>query len=36
LEPPPLYRIDLFRVFSKYIGETEKKLRRVLDPAGFL
>lgn len=29
-----LYRIDLSQVVSKYIGETEKNLRRVLDAAG--
>ena len=28
-----LYRIDLSRVVSKYIGETEKNLRRVFDAA---
>jgi hypothetical protein len=28
-----LYRIDLSQVVSKYIGETEKKLRRVFDAA---
>src|SRR2546430_8894431 len=28
-----LYRIDLSSVISKYIGETEKNLRRVVDPA---
>ncbi len=28
-----LYRIDLSRVVSKYIGETEKSLRRVFDAA---
>jgi MoxR-like ATPase len=28
-----LYRIDLSRVISKYIGETEKNLRRVFDAA---
>jgi SpoVK/Ycf46/Vps4 family AAA+-type ATPase len=28
-----LYRIDLSRVVSKYIGDTEKNLRRVFDPA---
>ena len=26
-----LYRIDLSRVVSKYIGETEKNLRRIFD-----
>ena len=29
----PLYRIDLSPVVSKYIGETEKNLRRVFDEA---
>ena len=29
-----LYRIDLARVVSKYIGETEKNLDRVFDAAG--
>lgn len=29
----PLYRIDLSQVVSKYIGETEKNLRRVFDRA---
>src|SRR5690606_22369307 len=29
-----LYRIDLSQVVSKYIGETEKNLRRVFDAAG--
>ena len=29
-----LYRIDLSRVISKYIGETEKNLRRIFDAAG--
>jgi hypothetical protein len=29
----PLYRIDLSSVVSKYIGETEKHLRRVFDAA---
>ncbi|MEX2157128.1 MAG: AAA family ATPase [Gemmatimonadales bacterium] len=29
-----LYRIDLSQVVSKYIGETEKNLRRVLHAAG--
>lgn len=29
----PLYRIDLSALVSKYIGETEKNLRRVLDTA---
>ncbi len=29
----PLYRIDLSAVVSKYIGETEKNLRRVFDAA---
>ncbi|MCB1917635.1 MAG: ATP-binding protein [Rhodocyclaceae bacterium] len=29
----PLYRIDLSMVVSKYIGETEKNLRRVFDGA---
>jgi hypothetical protein len=29
----PLYRIDLSQVVSKYIGETEKNLRRVFDAA---
>jgi hypothetical protein len=29
-----LYRIDLATVVSKYIGETEKNLRRVFDAAG--
>ena len=28
-----LYRIDLSSVVSKYIGETEKNLRRVFDAA---
>ncbi|MDB5092564.1 MAG: putative ATPase [Candidatus Eremiobacteraeota bacterium] len=28
-----LYRIDLAAVFSKYIGETEKNLRRIFDAA---
>src|SRR5205807_3578810 len=28
-----LYRIDLSQVVSKYIGETEKNLRRVFDAA---
>lgn len=28
-----LYRIDLSRVVSKYIGETEKNLRRIFDEA---
>ena len=28
-----LYRIDLSAVVSKYIGETEKNLRRVFDAA---
>ena len=28
-----LYRIDLSQVVSKYIGETEKNLRQVFDPA---
>src|SRR5512137_2889175 len=28
-----LYRIDLSQVISKYIGETEKNLRRVFDAA---
>jgi ATPase family associated with various cellular activities (AAA) len=30
-----LYRIDLSRVVSKYIGETEKNLRRVFDAAEY-
>lgn len=30
-----LYRIDLSAVISKYIGETEKNLRRVFDAAEF-
>ncbi len=29
----PLYRIDLSRVVSKYIGQTEKNLRAVFDDA---
>lgn len=29
----PLYRIDLSKVVSKYIGETEKNLRRIFDAA---
>ena len=29
----PLYKIDLSNVMSKYIGETEKNLRRVFDTA---
>ena len=29
-----LYRIDLSQVVSKYIGETEKNLRRIFDAAG--
>ena len=29
----PLYRLDLTRLYSKYIGETEKNLRRVFDAA---
>jgi len=29
----PLFRIDLSRVISKYIGETEKNLRRLFDAA---
>lgn len=29
----PLYRIDLAAVVSKYIGETEKNLRKLLDAA---
>jgi SpoVK/Ycf46/Vps4 family AAA+-type ATPase len=29
-----LYRVDLSRVVSKYIGETEKNLARVFDAAG--
>lgn len=29
----PLYRIDLSRVMSKYIGETERQLARVFDEA---
>jgi SpoVK/Ycf46/Vps4 family AAA+-type ATPase len=29
----PLYRIDLSSVVSKYIGETEKNLRKVFDAA---
>lgn len=29
----PLYRIDLSQVVSKYIGETEKNLRKVFDAA---
>jgi len=29
-----LYRIDLSQVVSKYIGATDKNLRRVLDAAG--
>src|SRR6202043_3256527 len=29
-----LYRIDLSAVVSKYIGETEKNLRRLFDAAG--
>ncbi len=29
----PLYRVDLSAVVSKYIGETEKNLRRVFDAA---
>ena len=29
-----LYRIDLSQVISKYIGETEKNLRRIFDAAG--
>jgi hypothetical protein len=29
-----LYRIDLSAVVNKYIGETEKNLRRVFDAAG--
>jgi SpoVK/Ycf46/Vps4 family AAA+-type ATPase len=29
----PLYRIDLSQVVSKYIGETEKNLRRLFDAA---
>jgi SpoVK/Ycf46/Vps4 family AAA+-type ATPase len=28
-----LYRIDLSSVVSKYIGETEKNLRRIFDAA---
>ena len=32
----PLYRIDLSAVVSKYIGETEKNLRRVFDAAEAL
>ena len=28
-----LYRIDLSQVVRKYVGETEKKLRRVFDAA---
>ena len=31
--PQPLYRVDLAGVVSKYIGETEKNLRRVFDAA---
>ena len=30
-----LYRIDLSRVVSKYIGETEKNLRRIFDAAEY-
>jgi SpoVK/Ycf46/Vps4 family AAA+-type ATPase len=30
----PLYRIDLSQVVNKYIGETEKNLRRLFDAAG--
>jgi hypothetical protein len=30
-----LYRIDLSQVVSKYIGETEKNLRRIFDAAGL-
>src|SRR5256714_8018686 len=29
----PIYRIDLSQVVNKYIGETEKNLRRVFDAA---
>jgi hypothetical protein len=29
----PLYRIDLSAIIDKYVGETEKKLRRVFDAA---
>ena len=29
----PVFRIDLSQVLSKYIGETEKNLRRVFDAA---
>jgi SpoVK/Ycf46/Vps4 family AAA+-type ATPase len=29
----PLYRVDLSAVINKYIGETEKQLRRVFDAA---
>lgn len=29
----PLYRVDLSQVISKYIGETEKNLRRLFDAA---
>ncbi|UCC40695.1 MAG: ATP-binding protein [Candidatus Aminicenantes bacterium] len=29
----PMYRIDLSQVVSKYIGETEKNLRRIFDAA---
>ncbi len=29
----PLYRVDLSQVVSKYIGETEKNLKRVFDAA---
>lgn len=29
----PLHRVDLSQVISKYIGETEKNLRRVFDAA---
>ena len=29
----PLYRIDLSQVVNKYVGETEKNLRRVFDAA---
>ncbi len=28
-----LYRVDVSRIFSKYIGETEKNLRRIFDAA---
>jgi hypothetical protein len=30
---PDLYRIDLSAVVSKYVGETEKNLRRLFDAA---